>query len=68
MSKVTAMLDAAVAVIKDIHSLADSLQALVDAMSENAPAEKCSKGRCRRTGTKGRKAFETGRCSRSIGG
>ena len=40
MSKVTAMLDAAVAVITDIRSLADSLQALVDAMSENAPAEK----------------------------
>lgn len=40
MSKVTAMLDAAVAVIKDIRSLADSLQALVDAMLENAPAEK----------------------------
>lgn len=40
MSKVTAMLDAAAAVIKDIRSLADSLQALVDAMSENAPAEK----------------------------
>ena len=39
MSKVTAMLDAAAAVIKDIRSLADSLQALVDAMSENAPAE-----------------------------
>ena len=31
MSKVTAMLDAAAAVIKDIRSLADSLQALVDA-------------------------------------
>ena len=40
MSKVTAMLDAAAAVIKDIRSLADSQQALVDAMSENAPAEK----------------------------
>lgn len=40
MSKVTAMLDAAVAVITDIRSLADSLQALVDAMSENTPAEK----------------------------
>ena len=40
MSKVTAMLDAAAAVIKDIRSLADSLQALVDAMSENAQAEK----------------------------
>lgn len=40
MSNATAMLDAAVAVITDIRSLADSLQALVDAMSENAPAEK----------------------------
>lgn len=40
MSKVTAMLDAAVAVITDIRSLADSLQALVDAMSENTPADK----------------------------
>lgn len=40
MSKVTAMLDAAVAVITDIRSLADSLQLLVDAMSENAPEEK----------------------------
>lgn len=40
MSKVTAMLDAAAAVITDIRSLADSLQVLVDAMSENAPAEK----------------------------
>lgn len=40
MSKVTAILDAAVAVITDIRSLADSLQVLVDAMSENAPAEK----------------------------
>lgn len=40
MIKVTAMLDAAVAVITDIRSLADSLQALVDAMPENTPAEK----------------------------
>ncbi|MEA4972343.1 MAG: rRNA biogenesis protein rrp5 [Candidatus Metalachnospira sp.] len=40
MSKVTAMLDAAVAVITDIRSLADSLQLLVDAMSENTPVEK----------------------------
>lgn len=40
MSKVAAMLDAAVAVITDIRSLADSLQALVDAMPENTTAEK----------------------------
>lgn len=40
MNKVSAMLDAAVAVITDIHSLADSLQLLVDVMSENAPTEK----------------------------
>jgi hypothetical protein len=40
MSNVTAMLDAAIAVITDIRSLADSLQALVDVMSENTPAEK----------------------------
>lgn len=40
MSKVTAMLDAAVAVFMDIRCLADSLQALVDAMSENVPTEK----------------------------
>lgn len=40
MSNVTAILDAAVAVITDIRSLADSLQALVDATSENTPAEK----------------------------
>lgn len=40
MSNVTAILDAAVAVITDILSLADSLQALVDAMSENTLAEK----------------------------
>lgn len=40
MSKVKAMLDAAVSVITDIRSLADSLQALVDAMSENTPDEK----------------------------
>lgn len=40
MSKVTAMLDAAVAVITDIRILADNLQLLVDAMAENDPAEK----------------------------
>lgn len=40
MSNVTVMLDAAIAVITDIRSLADSLQVLVDAMSENIPAEK----------------------------
>lgn len=40
MNKVTLMLDAAVAVITDIRSLADSLQALVEAVAENAPAEK----------------------------
>lgn len=40
MSNVTAILDAAVAIITDIRSLADSLQALVDAMSENTPPEK----------------------------
>lgn len=34
MNKVTTMLDAAVAVIADIRSLADSLQVLVDAVSE----------------------------------
>jgi hypothetical protein len=43
MSKVAATLDAAVAVITDIRSLADSLQVLVDAMSENTPAEKPAK-------------------------
>lgn len=46
MSNVTAILDAAVSVITNIRSLADSLQALVDAMSENAaekPAVKVSK-------------------------
>ncbi|MDO5560598.1 MAG: rRNA biogenesis protein rrp5, partial [Oscillospiraceae bacterium] len=40
MNKVTAMLDAAVAVITDIRSLADSLQILVDAMSANSEEEK----------------------------
>ena len=40
MSKVTAILDTAVAVITDIRSLADSLQALVDAMSEDTLANK----------------------------
>lgn len=40
MSKVTAMLDAAVAVITDIRSLADSLQALVEAVSEGSTEEK----------------------------
>lgn len=40
MNKVTLMIDAAVAVITDIRSLADSLQALVEAVAENAPAEK----------------------------
>jgi hypothetical protein len=43
MSNVTAILDAAVAVITDIRSLADSLQALVDATSENTPTEKPAK-------------------------
>lgn len=40
MSKVTVMLDAAVAVITDIRSLADSLQALVEAVSEGSTEEK----------------------------
>lgn len=40
MSKVTLMLDAAVAVITDIRALADSLQALVDAMSVKEAEEK----------------------------
>lgn len=42
MNKVTLMLDAAVAVITDIRSLADSLQALVEAVAENAPTEKAA--------------------------
>ena len=40
MSKNTAILDVAAAVIVDIRSLADSLQALADAMLENSPVEK----------------------------
>lgn len=40
MNKVTTMLDAAAAVITDIRSLADSLQELVDAMSEGGPEGK----------------------------
>lgn len=36
MNKVTTMLDAAAAVITDIRSLADSLQVLVDAVSEGS--------------------------------
>lgn len=40
MSKVTLMLDAAVAVIIDIRSLADSLQALAEAVSEGSTEEK----------------------------
>ncbi|MCR0265014.1 hypothetical protein MKC73_14025 [[Clostridium] innocuum] len=42
MNKVTTMLDAAAAVITDIRSLADSLQVLVDAVSEGGTEGKVS--------------------------